>query len=142
MVYLGRALLKGKYIHLFSGFWSTLMLNFPLTWKSIALNIYRSINATWYPKFHLSIKIISRRLLNSSTHLENSFLLLLMILNLSSMNLINISGILCFSVCILYIILPLALSYIYLLVLVQDWFSLLFPWFAGRILLEISLRLL
>ena len=68
------------------------MLNFPLMWNSFPLNIYRFINATWFAQLHLSIKIFSRRLLNSLTHLENYFLLLLMIPNPSSMNLLNISG--------------------------------------------------
>ena len=52
------------------------MLNFPLMWNSFPLNIYRFINATWFAQLHLSIKIFSRRLLNSLTHLENYFLLL------------------------------------------------------------------
>ena len=52
------------------------MLSFPSMWKFILLNIYRSINATWFPKLHLSIKIFFRRLLNLSTHLKNYFLLL------------------------------------------------------------------
>ena len=68
------------------------MLNFPLMWKSIPLNIFRFINATWFPQLHLSIKIFSRRLLNSLTYLENYVLLLLMIPNPSSMNLLNFLG--------------------------------------------------
>ena len=127
---MGKRFWKG-YIYLFSGFWFTFMLYFPFVWHSLPLNINMSIHGTLFPKCHLSIEIFSCRLLNSFTHLENCFLSFnnpKSVINDSFKHFRPYYVVFLHNICIA----------IYLLILL-NLFPFLYPKFARKILVKISL---